>query len=364
MDWNASHSNDIVVQMCDPRTLEVVGVLEGVELDGSTLEWGYDTDTRFSGTVRTLGSNWIEHSALRVVHKVPEWNYSKVLATGYVMERPWSRTQGGNVYDFTLSSSIAALKEDYIPWHFNIAKGATSHNAFTAIVSEAEGRKCRIENSAVAHIYNEAKVYEMGDSRLDDLIDICETSGNRYDVDEYGIITLSRDIRPSERGISWTIDLGDGRTNAIDGVDGGTSKYNSPTVVVATYKGTLKDANGDPVKDGENKSQEIELWSRIEVRGPENSGVRGYTIATVESVSDLNPQTQQALDQVAQNKANEVDTAYREWELSCLYMPIKTGECINLVIPDGVDRGSHKCFAKNISLSLDTMEMHMTLKEA
>ena len=91
--------------------------------------------------------------------------------------------------------------------------------------------------------------------------------------------------------------------------------------------------------------------------------MRGYTIAVVESVNDLEPQTQQALDQIAQNKANELDTAYREWELSCLYMPIKAGDMVNLILPDGVDSGPHKCLVKNVELTLDTMVLHMTLKE-
>jgi hypothetical protein len=363
VDWNATHTNEILVQMCDPRTLEVIGVLEGVELEGSTLSWGYDTDTRFSGTIRTLGSNWIEHSALRVIHRVPEWNYSKVIATGLVMERPWSRTQGGNVVDFQLSSTIAALEKDYIPWHYTLASGATSHSAFTEMISGAEGRQSRIESDAVSYVYNESKVYEMGDSRLADIIDICKTSGNRYDVDGYGVITMSREVPPDQRGIDWTLDASDARTNVLDGISGGTSKYNSPTAVIATYKGTLKGDDGKPVKDDENKSQSIELWSKADIAGPENSGVRGYTIAVVESVSDLEPQTQQALDQIAQNKANELVQAYREWELSCLYMPMETGDMVNLILPDGVDGGPHKCLVKNIELSLNTMVLRMTLKE-
>jgi hypothetical protein len=350
--------------MCDPRTLDVIGVLDNVEPEGSSLSWGYDTDTRFSGTIQTLGSNWIEHSALRVIHRVPEWNYSNVLATGLVMERPWSRTQGGNVVQFQLSSSLSALERDYLPWHHCISEGANSNDAFRELVNGAEGRKCRVEMTARNYIYKEARVYEMGDSRLEDIKDICSVSGNHYDVDPYGIITIAEEVPPSQRGIKWTLNVGASRTNVLDGLSGSTTKYNSPTRVVSTYKGTLLDDEGKPVKGDDEKSQSIELWSLADIPGPENSGVRGYTVAVVESIGDLAPQTQEALDARTQSKAQSLSQTYREWECSCLYMPIKAGDMADLVIPDGVDAGHHKCLVKNVQLELGSMVMGLTLKEA
>ena len=351
----------ISVVMCDPRSLDALGELPDVELDGSELSWGYYTDQRMSGTIKALGAGWIDHSLLRVV--LTMGGVTQELATGVVQKMPWSRSGGAQVVESEMHSARAMIADDLLPGHWTICAGARSTDVVSELVGGA-GRPYLITADAVNHIWSEPKVYEMGDSRLSDLMDVADVSGNRIDVDGPGNITWSRYVPPSARTPTFRLDLSDPKTTVLDGIKGGTSRLDTPTRAVVTYHGEKRDAEGEIVKDADGKAVQVELYAYADMRSTETSGARGYVIATHEQVDDLPDQSQAAIDAKAREAASRLTAdKWREWELSCAYTPLRMGDVGELVLPDGVDAGLHKVLVKNLKLDLKTLVMDLTLKE-
>lgn len=351
MDWSVSHTNVVTACQIDPHSMAVLGELSGFEPGGSSLTWGYYTDTRVSGKLKALNPNWREHALLRIVHAVPEWNYSNTLATMVVTEAPWSRAKGGTTVEYELHSALSMIEKDFLPYHYSIASGARSNDVFNKMLEDA-GRPHRLLSGCNNYRYGSAKQYERGDSRLSDLFDIADASGNRLDVDGEGRITFAKYVTPKNITPSWSIDLADPRTTVLDGVSGGTEKYSEPTRVVVTFKGSESE-NG--------KTKEYDMAAYADRKSGETSAVRGYTLAKVESISDLNPKTQAALQAEADKRIP--DEGGREWELQMLYAPIRIGQTVSLTFPDGPDEGTHRALVKNVELSLGDMIIKLTLKE-
>jgi hypothetical protein len=281
----------------------------------------------------------------------------------FVQDMPWTGESGAQVVEYGLKSALAAISDDLVPWHWTIGGGVRS-NDFVRDILGGTGRPYVIAADAANHLYGEPKVYEMGDSRLSILMDAADVSGNRVGVDGHGRITWSRYVEPSRMGASFRIDVTDPRTLALDGVKGSTSRLSSPTRAVVTYHGQKRDANGDIVRDAENNPVEIDLWATADIPGSETSGARGYVMAKHEQLQELDDQTQAAIDAKARAVASQTTSgAWREWELTSAYMPIRMGDVGELVLGDGIDGGLHKVLVKNVKLSLDTLQMWLTLKE-
>lgn len=351
----------VKVVMCDPWTLEALDELQDVLLDGSELSWGYYTDQRVSGTVKALGARWIDHSMLRIL--LEDGGRTTELATMFVQETPWTGQRGAQVVEYGLKSALAAISDDLVPWPWTIAAGVRTNDFVRSLIGGAR-RPYVIATDAANGVYGEPKVYEMGDSRLSILMDAASATGNRVGVDGHGRITWSRYVAPSRMGASFRIDVTDPQTLALDGVKGSTSRLNSPTRAVVTYHGEKRDANGDIIRGADNKAVEINLWSTCDIPGSETSGARGYVMAKHEQLQELADQTQAAIDAKARSVASQMTSgAWREWELTCAYMPIRMGDVGELVLPGGIDGGLHKVLVKNLKLDLRTLQMGLTLKE-
>ena len=104
MDWrDLTRKDRIIVQQVNPANIDaVMGELEGVELSASSLTAAYYTDTRTSGKLKVIGEGWRRGSFLRVVHQVPEWNYSRELGTYIVTNDDRARENGAWAYELTL----------------------------------------------------------------------------------------------------------------------------------------------------------------------------------------------------------------------------------------------------------------------
>ncbi len=360
MDWSKTERADLIrVYMVDPRSLEVRGELEGVLLDGSSITWGYDTDTRVSGTIKALDSNWIDHSMLRVVHEVPAEGYSKALATLVVTADPSTYGQGATTTTYECHSALSMLEADYLPYHYTIGQNARSNDVVAALLRGA-GRPYAIQGDAINKRYSEAVVYPIGDSRLSDLFDIADASGNRIDVDGMGNVTWGRYVEPSKRSVAWALDMAAADTNVLDGLESSSTRLSDPSRIVVTYKGSEEyyaTENGKSVR----KTRDVEVAAYADRTGDETASQRGYVIAEVVSLNELSPATKAQAQLQANARVPAVDK--REWQFSLLYMPIAAGDVIELSIPDGPDAGAHRAMVRNVELDLGTMVAKVTAKE-
>ncbi|ANE22411.1 hypothetical protein AAY81_03920 [Denitrobacterium detoxificans] len=356
MDWTRQDRADLIrVYMVDPRSLEVRGELEGVLLDGSSVTWGYETDTRVSGTIKALDSNWIEHSLLRVVHEVPAEGYSNALATLVVTADPSEHAHGATVTTYECHSALSMLEADYLPYHLTIGANARSNDVVAKLLGGA-GRPYSIQGDAINKRYSEAVVYPIGDSRLSDLFDIADASGNRIDVDGMGNVTWGRYVEPSKRATTWALDMAAADTNVLDGLESSSTRLSDPSRIVVTYKGSE-----ERTVNGKKETVDVEIAAYADRTGEQTAAQRGYVIAEVVSIDELEPATKAQAQLEANSRIPSVDR--REWQFSMLYMPIAAGDVLELTIPDGPDAGTHRALARNMELDLKTMVMKVTAKE-
>ena len=83
MDWHDLTRRGIMtVTMVNPTDLDAtMGELEGVDLSGSSLSYGYYSDTRVTRKLRVVGDGWQRGSWLRIGCRIPEWQWSRELGT-------------------------------------------------------------------------------------------------------------------------------------------------------------------------------------------------------------------------------------------------------------------------------------------
>lgn len=350
-DWSDTTRQDrLVFYDVDPHSLEVRQELTGVELSGSTITWGYYTDTRVSGSIKVLNSNHIDHSLIRVVHTVPDWGYSDTLATLLVTGDDAERDAGSWLTAYTCHSTLTMLEKDLLPYAYVIGAGAKAKAVISKLLEDA-GRKYSFTGASRDYRYTQAKSYEIGDSRLSDLFDVCSTANDRLDVDGSGVVVIDAYIAPTNTTPSWVLDLADSRTNTLEDISRSSSRLSVPTREIVHYKGT----------DGNNN--DVEVVGYADSTTGETASRRGYVLAEVQEINDLSPATQTAATAAAQSYLADNTDEDHEWKVKLLYMPMKCGQTVYITFPDGDDAGRHHCLVKTVELDLSDMTMTVTLKE-
>jgi hypothetical protein len=349
-DWSDTTREDrLRFYDVDPHSLEVRQELTGVELSGSTITWGYYTDTRVSGSIKVLNSNHIDHSLIRVVHTVPDWGYSNPLATLLVTGDDAERDEGAWLTTYECHSTLTMLADDLLRCMFCARKGNKATDLLKNLLNDC-GHKYSISGSAHDYRYSsDGTALAFGASALAGVNDVCGTAGDRVDVDGNGVITISAYTTPANITPAWTLDLTDSRTNTLDDITRSSSRLSTPTREIVYCTTT------------DSKNNSVTYFGYADATTGETAAKRGYTLAEVQSVTDLTSNaaaTASAKSYLADNTDEDC-----EWQIKMLYMPMKTGETAYVTFPDGDDEGRHHCLIKNIELDLSDMVMNVTFKE-
>lgn len=376
IDWKRTDVTHTLsaVMVSQTNFAQTVGALEGVEWAASNLEAAYYTDMRTGGKLRIHGDGWKRGSFIRIVHSVPEFNYSKTLGTYVVTDEAPQRVGGEWVRDLTLSSTLVMLANDLFPKPVPIDKGTRVLDAMKSVLSKSGAHSMRsafgnfsgadatsrvaIDNSLADDVKaTKAQVLEAGKSRLEAFFALANMSQNRIDVTPEGYIRVSRYARPASRAASWTFDLEDARGTVFAGSLSRSSDWLSMPDTVAVQHDFTVETNG--------KTQQRTLYAIARnPTGPHSIATRGYSIVDFRQVPNISPHTLQAASNYAV-KALKSDVEQVEWELQTTYVPIWEGDVVNLVVHDGdrAYRGTRKCLVKNVDIQLGTMLMSLTLKE-
>ena len=354
MDWHdLTRTGEVVVEQVSPTNLDAtMGRLEGVDLGGSSLSWGYYADTRTTGKLRVVGDGWQRGSMLRVTYRIPEWGWQRELGTYIVTNDSASREHGAWTYDLDLQSVLYGLSTDLLVRPWAIARNAMALTAARQLV-EAAGREL-LSDGAHDMRLKSPKVIETGTSRLSALFALADMCGDRLDVDGHGRVLLEPYVSPASKVPTLTIDLADQRGVALDGIQRSTDWLKMPNVAAVQF---TYNAGG--------KQREINASASIAASSRQSQSARGYTVTDLHTLTEMSPATAQRAQQLAaQYLANDA-TEHVEWELSTTYLPIKAGDVVELVIHDGLAdyRGRRKCLVKSCELDLGDMTMALTLKE-
>lgn len=348
LDWkDPRHSDELIVQMVsqtNPGT--VIGELGGIDRTESSLSAMYYSDTRVSGTLVFIGDGWVRGSFLRLIHRIPEWGWSRTLGTFAVSNDDAVREDGVWKTRLELRSMLHTLSEDYAEKPWTLAKGASPLAAMQQVLRAA--KRPYVSSGALSGRITSALVMESGKSQLSRLFALSEASGNRIDVDGNGNVTIRKYVAPSQRTSTWELDLEDPRGLVVDGLTRSTDWMSIPSRVIVIHK------------DGEK-----EVSGHADSTGATSAASRGYRISQVRQLDEMSPATAQRAQQLARKYLAEESVELVEWEMETPYLPIWEGDIVDLIVHDGPQRyrGRRKCLVKSLDLDLGDMSMRLRLKE-
>lgn len=346
MDWkDQKRTHQVTVQMVSPNSLDMVlGELEGVVLDASSVSAAYYTDTRTSAKIRVIGESWIPDSFLRII--VTTDGEERVLGTYRVYDVDAEEEAGTWSYDLTCQSMLYRISKDEGAGALIIKSGVTAMQAaaqdldFAGATYEIDGNDALI-NSPIA--------FDSGANRLTQVMKLCTMADNRIDVNGYGVITISGYKEPSSMSPELTLDMADPRGVVHSGISRSTDRYSLENRVVVAYRANSGDSQN-------------EIIGYADVEGNLSPATRGAVISDYRVVDSLNPPTAAAAFDLARKYAKSKAPSY-EWDITTQYLPIWEGSVISLVVHDGAETGERVCLVKNLDMNLGDLTMKLKLKE-
>lgn len=343
VNWKDFHRTDIwKVEMIDPLNLEVSrGFLDGIEDIEFTA--GYYTETRSGASVKTFGDDgYITNSQLRIIHEVPEWDFTEVIFTGFVTDSSVVWYQGEKETTYTVSSDLYGLKVDAHRVDFVCNAGSTAIKSASLLMSQCS-RPYKLETGYSDYIFSSAKVFTIGDTLLSTVSELCDLADCRYEVDPYGYVIIGKYVSPSSKTASAVLDENDERTLVVQNQVQETSNESGlPGEVLVTS------GNGDTKISG---------WAMVDSGSPLHPSRRGYNYVDVQEVSELSPNTASAANARAKVLlANNSLT--KEWSVDSLYFPTKCGD-VYRYIGSGGDR---RVLLKSLDVNCLQGTQTMTLK--
>lgn len=308
VDWSRGDlSHRIEVLQIDPLNLSTVrGRLS--EVIGGELNVEYYGDTRMAAKVSEIGYTWDGSSALRIVHTISDYTgdlFTETLFTGYVTRV--ERREDERTYE--LASTLHGLDTNVTPGAFSVSAGTRALDVCKRIF-KTTSRPYRIMPGAGNYLFGGASVYKAGTSYLSILFDLMDKSNNRISVDEDGIVTVSKYVRPSERTPDWSESTLDERTLII-----GAPEYSDGSMTTPERSIVHAEKNGDSI-----------TVTAIAPSGtPSRHAIRGYCIDDYHEENDLSPFTRAAAQALANKYLSNALEPDREMYHGLMYRPLREG---------------------------------------
>lgn len=354
--WITTHkTNNFTFQLIDPHNLNLVrGSLTGAELDGFTITEDYNSDNKIAGKLTAIDNgSYVANSWIRILHRVPEYGYSEELAT--LIPVTYDHTLENNLQttQYTLESTLWAISEDMLAWHFTCGQWSTAKAAFEKICKMSY-RAYQIKPNARNKQFQSTVVYELGDSLLKILYDLSSRSNNQLSVDGHGRITWSPYINPEWRNIDWEINGDDKDGIVLDDSNTWTDDYSDVTNrVIVDYK------KSETVNE-QQVTTEVIGNANASASSKFSSAKRGYVRAEVDQVNDLNPANVWNANEIAQSDLDKgLSDQHISHKIKTMYFPCHQGEIIHYTI----NSYSYKCLITNVEHDFGSMENTITMRE-
>lgn len=346
MDWHNQERKDrLVFEMIDPDLVTSRGELEGVIRNGSSLTKAYYTDTRVSGSLKLIDSNYIENSLIRIHHYVDSENYHDVLGTFFTDMGELDYEHGVWGGTIPLKSTLFGLQEDSFKQNYVIPAGAYTKDRL-ADIFRLTNRPYEILSTVSNTKYASSVCYLAGENILSKLFEICDKSNATLDVDGNGNVIVKPYINPSSLTPIFDYDFDASDSMIVGSVSFSDGRAAMPGSVVVTYK------SGDT---------EISAYATAPASAYSAPARRGYTKTDVHSLSDMSPQTKQQAQQLANLYLNKALNTSDEFSFKSLYVPLNQGDAVNFTLAGK----TYKCLVKTVEPSLDKgMPMDIRLKVA
>ena len=308
---NTAYTPTLTVQMVDPWNIEKTrGVLEGVTKSSTTD--GYYSDTKISGSIETIGDNYIPGSWLRIAV-----DGEPVATLGVQSVKSTQAPEGTEKKSYTLQSVLWMLDADVNSDLVTIGQNTTG-SAVIRSIGKTTGKSVTFSPGWRDSLYQTAKVYERTDSYRKILADICSKANDQLGADAYGRIEIAPYTAPASKTSSWTIDVDDPRGVVL------SPGYDDDDETGNAYNRTLVIATG-------LNDQTIVAASDAPASDPVSWAQRGWTRTAVHQVSDMTPFTQDRANQLVSQYIPDDRSRGITRSCTCLYFPVAGGDVVDWI---------------------------------
>lgn len=350
MDWlDKTREDTFFYEMVDPFSLDASrGYLEGVISGSPSLTFGYDTDTRVSGSLEAIPKNYIDYSLIRIYHEVKEWGYTNELGTFFVSDRNGTYNYKTYKRNFNLSSMLCRVSDDALISNFCIPNGSSAKQMLINLLNTFNV-PYTMESNVNDRVYTGAIVYEIGENALSTMLEIASEANLEINVNGHGITTITNSINPT--ATTTPVFYFADNDGSIDGDITETIDYFGVVNRVIVHSDKTENDNTTTVSGfADRDANSIASYNKL-----------GRRNTAVESITDLEPFTDQnATNQASSLLINDNEDATREFSFDGVYIPNDTGSVISLMIEDQ----EHICTIKNKTVKLQPgMMTSYTVKE-
>lgn len=381
LDWrDQRRTGRVMVEMVSPTSATgTMGVLDGVELSGCSIDANYFSESRTSAKLSYVGGNWQRNAAVRISYWVDEWGYAADIGTYLVTRDDGEWADGAWHGDLTCQSMLWALAQKKLAAPLVVRQGQTAKSAIGQLLS-ADLRRwhdfAESNNFALA----EDKIYDSGKTYMDVCTDLAEAANIRLDVTTQGLITLRNWDLPAYCTPTFELSATDPRGIMHDGVSRSSDYADLPSEVAISCKysvevekwdGEYYKADSDGHKKGDKKykktseQRELDGYAKI-AAGPRSEGVRGYAVTDFRTLGDddMPTKTQAEIDHRAALALTNLPGETETWTVTTQYFPVWEGDVGWLTIPaeDGSGVRRTKVLVRSLSLDLGSMQLKLVLQ--
>ena len=308
---NTAYTPTVTVQMVDPWNIEKArGELEGVTKISTTD--GYYSDTKISGSIETIGDNYIPGSWLRIAV-----DGEPVATLGVQSVKSTQAPEGTEKKSYTLQSVLWMLDADITFVLITIGQGAKCSDVIKRCCSDT-GKQSYFAPGWRDATYSDAKVYERTDSYRKVIADVCSKANNQLCADPLGRVMISPYSAPDSKTSTWTIDADDPRGVVL------SPGYDDDDETGNAYNRTLVIASGQ-------NDQTIVAYADAPASDPIGHYQRGWTRTAVHQVSDMTPFTQARANQLVSQYIPDDRSRGITRSCTCLYFPVVGGDVVDWV---------------------------------
>lgn len=382
LDWHDQRrTGRVMVEMVSPTSATgTIGVLDGVELSGCSIDANYFSNSRTSAKLSYVGGNWQRNAAVRVSYWVDEWGYAADIGTYLVTRDDGEWADGAWHGDLTCQSMLWALTQKKISAPLVVRQGQTAKSAIGQLLS-ADLRRwhdlAESNNFALA----EDKIYDSGKTYMDVCTDLAEAANIRLDVTSQGLITLRNWDLPAYSTPTFELSVTDPRGIMHDGISRSSDFAELPSEVaisckysveVEKWEGEYYQSDSGDHKKGDkkytktNEQRELDGYAKISA-GPRSEGVRGYAVTDFRTLGDddMPTKTQAEIDHRAALALTNLPGETETWTVTTQYFPVWEGDVGWLDIPaeNGSGTQRNKVLVRALSLDLGTMQLKLTLQK-
>lgn len=381
LDWrDQRRTGRVMVEMVSPTSATgTMGVLDGVELSGCSIDANYFSKSRTSAKLSYVGGNWQRNAAVRISYWVDEWGYAADIGTYLVTRDDGEWADGAWHGDLTCQSMLWALTQKKLAAPLVVRQGQTAKSAIGQLLS-ADLRRwhdfAESNNFALA----EDKIYDSGKTYMDVCTDLAEAANIRLDVTTQGLITLRNWDLPAYCTPTFELSATDPRGIMHDGVSRSSDYADLPSEVAISCKysvevekwdGEYYKTDSDGHKKGDKKykktseQRELDGYAKI-AAGPRSEGVRGYAVTDFRTLGDddMPTKTQAEIDHRAALALTNLPGETETWTVTTQYFPVWEGDVGWLTIPaeDGSGVRRTKVLVRSLSLDLGSMQLKLVLQ--